>query len=315
MCDVTVVARRRQLPQHVGKPRGRRRARLLLAQEPAQQIARARRVERAKGGAVERAAVEGGSRVDPGEFVEQRSRFRLVAGRAHQYAGIAWRDRPERRNEIRAKRIAAIAMVGIAFVVDVVQAMLREVSVERCARNGEKRPQPPDAAHKPRRRHGGQAAGAGAAQQLQQQRLGLVVGVMRQQHRGCAPLARERFERLVTRRSRSSLDADARAARNTHLARRASNPVRRAQRGAEARPGVGVAGQPMMDVQGDDLAARGGGDACRRVEQRDGIATARQRNADAPAVGQRLREQIRDGRPADRGASATQPAGISLNRP
>src|SRR6185437_11341158 len=98
------------------------------------------------------------------------------------------------------------------------------------------RAQPPDAAAQACAGHRRETARARAAEKLEQQRLGLVVRVMREQHRGDAMLPREAVERRLARTSRCRLDADSRAALHLHALHMAGNAAGCAELAAELRP-------------------------------------------------------------------------------
>ena len=81
-----------------------------------------------------------------------------------------------RRRRLRAKRSFVVAVV-----VDPAQAMPAHIGLDRLARLVEPRPRPGDAVAANELRHRRQARDAAAAQRLQQERLGLVAPMMRQQ--------------------------------------------------------------------------------------------------------------------------------------
>jgi hypothetical protein len=60
-------------------------------------------------------------------------------------------------------------------------------------------------------------------------------------------------------------------------------------------PRVGVPRKPVMHVERDDIAARGGCNRARRIEQHDRITPAGERDADASAGGKSVRERVRYG--------------------
>ena len=135
---------------------------------------------------------------------------------------------------------------GVRFVLDPLEARRLRVLEERCARKREERAIDPHprARERAHLRHRSDALQPGAAQQLQQHRLGLVVEVVR-----------ERDDRLVTPR----VDGIARAARRAFqplggaaLDMHALDRERHAAFGAEALaecgPRVGVGAEAVMHV-------------------------------------------------------------------
>ncbi len=121
----------------------------------------------------------------------------------------------------------------------------------------------------------------GAAQELQQQRLGLVVGMVRDRD----DVGIGRGERGVARGTRRRLEALAGRPRDPRPVHRQRDRPARALGGAELGPGVGIRREAVVDVQGghgDRQLARERG---QRVEQHHRIAAARQRDGDGEAPG------------------------------
>ncbi len=105
-------------------------------------------------------------------------------------------------------------------------------------------PSPKGATH----RHGRQAGKSGAAQQLQQQRLRLILRMMRGQQAFARPQIPR--EAQVTRVARRRLDRHAAAGLNRNWNDAERNAQSRAQRGAGLAQGSGRRLQPMIDVHG-----------------------------------------------------------------
>ncbi len=175
-----------------------------------------------------------------------------------------------------------------------------------------------------------------AAQELQQQRLGLVVGVVRERDE----VGVDGGERRVARRARRGFEAHSAAALDPRAMHDERDVALRAFGRAECRPRVGVGGQAVVDVQRGELDAMFGRDAREGVEERDRIASAGKRDGDAGRARPPSQRSAAMATSASRTASSTgaspapaasfivrsrsqsppaplpdQPAGISLNFP
>jgi hypothetical protein len=99
-------------------------------------------------------------------------------------------------------------------------------------------------------RHGGKAARTRAAKKLQQQRLGLVVAMMRERDDGRAACARGLDQRRVPHVTRFGLEARPRRARNFDPMHRKRGRRAAAELFAERGPRIGVRGDAVMHVGG-----------------------------------------------------------------
>jgi hypothetical protein len=116
-----------------------------------------------------------------------------------------------------------------------------------------------------------------AAQKLQQQRLRLIVRVMRKGHE----FGLRRAERCITRRAGLGLEAGSAAMFDAHAPDHERYVAARALSRAKRSPCVGVGGQAVMHMHCRQRDAMRSGKARERVEQRDGIAPTRKRDDDA----------------------------------
>ncbi len=104
-----------------------------------------------------------------------------MRGGAHEGDGIAGKGRGEARRDVVPDEVALHAGVRVRFVVDPGEPAGRRKGVDGRARQREEGPQQRRTlAHRPLRRHRGKPLRAGTAQQLEQERLRLVVGVVRE---------------------------------------------------------------------------------------------------------------------------------------
>ncbi|VWC16633.1 hypothetical protein BUB20358_05593 [Burkholderia ubonensis] len=203
----------------------------------------------------------------------------------------------ERRQYVDPQRIARKARVQVRFVVDPRELALRRIALELRAQQPQQRTHALDACRRRTvaRRHRGDPGDTRAAQQLQQHRLGLIVGVLRQpQHGRAMPLA-HRVERRVAALPRTRLDPGAAVARHVDAHRIECDAELRGARLRVRGPRVGVRAQPVVDMQRD--AARRARDAYGRVEQHRRVEPAAVRDRDACAgrrVGKRNADRIED---------------------
>ncbi len=124
---------------------------------------------------------------------------------------------------------------------------------------------------------------ARAASELEQQRLGLVILVVRERDRVRTVLARELAQRGIARLARLRLEARARGTRHDDAALGIGDAAIGAGLRAERRPAIGVRLEAVVDVQSQRAPTaraqrRGAG-----VEQDDRIAAAREREGERAA--------------------------------
>jgi hypothetical protein len=174
-----------------------------------------------------------------------------------------------------ADRIARVAVVGIAFVVAPAQVAFDRVRVDARAWNVEQRTPPGRTVGVfAQRGHRSEPVRTAAAQQLQQQRFGLVVTMMREGNDGRSRLAGDTGERVVARLARERLEARTRPPDNVDAADHAGDAQRGTALDAVLCPPVSVGGQAVVDVDGSDRVAARRRHRGQRVEQDDGIAAA-----------------------------------------
>ena len=118
-----------------------------------------------------------------------------------------------------------------------------------------------------------------AAQQLQQHRLRLIVGVMRQ--RDHVDVLRE--QTLVARVAGERLETAAAAARDLDAMQHERKLARGALGRAELRPAVGVRREPVMDMNRGERDCMARCERCHGVEQYHRIEAARKRHGHARA--------------------------------
>jgi len=130
---------------------------------------------------------------------------------------------------------------------------------------------------------------------LQQQRLGLVVLVMREHDHARACIDRRRSQRAITKAACRRLDVCAGVHARIHATQIERDAVRRGEPGAEIGPALRMLGEPVMNVHGNEVRAidaRALGDS---GEEGDGITSAGQRDCNA-----RLRPDVQGKRTIDR---------------
>jgi hypothetical protein len=135
------------------------------------------------------------------------------------------------------------------------------------------------------RRHGRKPRYACTAQQLQQDRFGLIVGVMCKPERGCAMTRAHRIERAIARVARSRLDADPRLALQIHAPGIETRAERACRRLTVSEPPVGIRAQPVVNMQGN--ATRRARYAYGRIEQHTGIKATAECDGNRRIGGQR----------------------------
>jgi hypothetical protein len=139
------------------------------------------------------------------------------------------------------------------------------------------RKQRPVKAHMARRQraklgHRRHALQSGAAHELQEHGLCLVVQVMRERNVGLGPRGVDRITQLAG----GGLDSIGRLAIHVHAFDREWHLTRRAEIAAELRPAFGIGAQSMVDMHGSDRARTL---SRHRIEQHDGIDAARETDA------------------------------------
>ena len=255
----------------------------------AQQVVAAVRAQRAQFRQLDAIAIEARRQILRRQFRQQALRRLRVLGAAGEALLETGKRLRQHRHHLVPQSIAGKAGIVVRLVVDVCDRMLRHIRFELFARHRQQRTRH----HQVRVAqqlgravgaiHAGQTRRAGAAQQLQQHRLGLVVLVV-----GCeqqahamhrAQLAQSRIAALAGRLFRARLgiffqgdtaclEGDAQAG---------------AQLRAVGQPGIRIRAQAVVHVkrvQGHAVLLRPG---MRQVQQGRGIEAAAQGDADGTA--------------------------------
>lgn len=136
------------------------------------------------------------------------------------------------------------------------------------------------------KRHGRRTLDTRAAQQLQQQGFGLVVGVMRE----CDEVARLPGECRMAQLACRRFDAVLAQRGNVHRFDMQRNGVLRAEPGTEIRPGIGVLADAVMDVQCGKPPRKTRCELVQQVQQHHGIDSAAQADQDGTVRGNQRRE-------------------------
>ncbi len=179
------------------------------------------------------------------------------------------------------------------IVVHPVEPAIARRRLDRRAIDFEQRTQQRGASRLPYR-HAGEPGDAGAAHQLQQQRLGLVVAMVRERDRVSAALSK----RGVARFARGALDAESGVARDAHAHHFDRHAAAHAQCDAMLGPLIGGRIQSVVDVQCAQFERARAGKVGERIEQHHRIDAAREpddesRSRQARARGRRPRRTRR----------------------
>ena len=196
-----------------------------------------------------------------------------------------------------AQGVATVAEVQVAVVFDPLQAKRPRMIQQIGPRHAQQRPQlcgPPirPALHLGHRR---QALRSGAAQQLQQERFGLVVLLV-----GCEQEIRVQAAKDAQALApRGRLDAGGIVARNLHPVSGQINGMRSTEAGAEIGPVVGVGRQAMVHVHRPQVEGMPVAQRHQRMQQRDRIEPSRkcqhQVRAGRSVAGKTVRHGCDDG--------------------
>ena len=112
-------------------------------------------------------------------------------------------------------------------------------------------------------RHGACATHSSPAQQLQQQGLRLIVGVVRERHKIAGLAGKCRMAQLARRR----FDSVRAQRRNIHALDVQGNKVSRAKIGAKVYPLIGVWADTVMDMQRGKLPGKAGSELVQQMQQ------------------------------------------------
>ncbi len=177
------------------------------------------------------------------------------------------------RQELVPHAVARVGRIGVRLVLAPGETALREVREHLAARDREQRAQQV-AAREP---HAGETGRTAAAQQPQQQRLGLVVPGVRDGDRHGALVVLDPAQEGVALAARRLLEAALLGARALADAA-APGAQRHAERGAQLVTEGGVVGgagpQAVVEVRGDELEAAAAAERRERVQERHGVGAA-----------------------------------------
>ena len=203
--------------------------------------------------------------------LQHRQRLGLPAAQRHQGIGQPGCRRCQRHLGLRERRlqsgphrqaqaVAGETRVAIALVVDVAQAMRRDVSLDGLARVVQPGSHPAQAVAQIVFGHRRQARHSTTAQGLQQEGFGLVAAVVGQQEHVRTGLDGHLVQGLVAQRAGLGLHALTRIGRQAHMARHQAHRQALGGPGIAGglrmgQPGIGVRAQAMVDVQGHDAHA------------------------------------------------------------
>ena len=141
-------------------------------------------------------------------------------------------------------------------------------------------------------RHGREPMRTGAPQQLEEQRLGLVVGVMRERNNVHVGFG----ERRVSGRAGGCLHARAAGTLDAHALHRYRNGTLCAFVDAELRPAIGIRGKTVVNVHSAERDTKFGGERGEGVEKYDRVAAPGERDSDPGRMGS---NRALDGNPRD----------------
>jgi hypothetical protein len=168
------------------------------------------------------------------------------------------------RDHLMAQEIALEAVLAIAGVVHPVQPVALGIGPQGRPGKLEQGASQPARAEDAPRAHGGETVGARASQQVQEDRLRLVILVVGREHD--VPWAHGGCERLVPNLTRRGLGALTRRGTGLHFEHDTGHSQPLAGRPAVPGPRVGIPLQAVVDVHGTDL-----GTAELRTQPRHGV--------------------------------------------
>jgi len=238
------------------------------------------------------ASVEGGVRRRPrrcgrrevlrGPLVDDRTG---VAQRL-QCGGHALRPAGQHRLEggqpPHAQRAAWHPRIGVARILDPVESVRARVLEQRIAPELEQGAQQEHALAPVARRDAGQAVEPAAPAEREQQRLGLVVGMVGGRERAGTRLARRDPQQRIADLARPALDALAPRGPARRVQRTERHAERRGPRRAVRDPGVGLLLQSVVHVQREH--ARGAEAARCRMQQHGGVQAAAEGDGERPVA-------------------------------
>ena len=229
-----------------------------------------------------------------GHFVEDRRRLRHQGCTALQVTAIIGHGRGDQGENVMADQIAPPAGIGIALVRHPCEAAPGGIGFEPGARHPEQGAPQGLAVEIAQHGHGGERMRAATAQQLQQHGLGLIVLMMRQGNdrgRGTAVGG-------IALGARHGLQTVAAAQRHLHMLDAQRHLIALAPRATVRHPGVGVAAQPVVHMDGGQMNMALPPGAPQQIQQHHGIESAGKSDFQRPMdgrgpAGQQAGQQIR----------------------
>ena len=177
----------------------------------------------------------------------------------------------EQRRDAQPQEIAREGVRGIAFILDPFQAVLARVGGNRLARHIEQRAHERAPMKARALRHATRPARPGAAQQVHEHGLGLIVELVGEREH----IERQLGERRIARLARGLFVSLG----HPHAAHGEWHTELAAQPPAEAHPAIGVRAQAVMDVRRRHLLA-----LRQRMQQHDRIDAAGEAHKNALAL-------------------------------
>lgn len=302
-----------ELPDHLVEPCAVGHAQALSGQQASQQVASAVRWQSGKRSAAQTASISPGGSVQIGEFIGQLSRLGGMPGQASQRRRGLRHGRLKQRQDLVTQQIASQSGVGVARVLDPVQALTARPVLERGARHVNEGTQEQPPARLACRRDAGQSSQAGAAKRIEQHRLRLVLAMMRKQDRICGELVSRTGQRCMSHLSSRGLRTLATDTFNVDTLQYEGGAEPGSDPPAMSGPIVRIGVQAMVYVDherrtGTEIASHG----TRRMQQYRGIETTAEADCQ-PRVAARQGRIVQ--RVEDRLVRAAVQPSVSLNRP
>lgn len=208
------------------------------AQAVAQQILQTRQGKLAQGRQGGGIAIAHPLPVKRRQFVEQGAGLAKMAGRLGKRRLSSRKALRQRHQRFVTQVIARQAGIPVAFIFDPGQPGLTGIGFDLAPRHTKQRPQQPPFAETPLGWHTGRPGDTGAAQQVEEHRLGLIAAVMGQQQ----DVTRHVGKNPVTRRAGSRLQTTATVALD--------NDPPQDKRHAETATVIGTKGSPRVGIGG-----------------------------------------------------------------
>lgn len=204
-----------------------------------------------------------------GKLIEQTGRFSEVACCLSQRSFSRWEALTYRGQRLMAKIISGQRCIDIALVVDPRQTFVQRIALDFSPGNIQQRPQQTQPAKTTLNRHSRRAGNAGPAQQVEQYGFGLIAAMLRQQKTITETIGKSR----ISGGTGSCFQTKPGRHINRDMASHQPDAKPLAIPCTEFRPGIGIGRQPMMDVNGRDLAEA---ETAQNMEKDNRVTTAGQ---------------------------------------